>query len=193
MFELGIYADKAGYIYVFLLGSYSLFGFLGGVLQDIATKRTLIISGYICGFLGFSLIAHSVLLNRDFLLLIIFGLFLNGFSIIGGNMFATMWTKSELMEAWEKAGISKKEAGGYFGGLKGSMNLIGSFIGPLISPNIYMLIGFDFACLTMGAIQILFVLFFIYTTQTYDYKYSEELLKNESLEIGDLTIKEPKV
>jgi len=80
-------------------------------------------------------------------------------------MFATMFTKSELMIACQKAGISRKKAGGYFGGLKGSMNLIGSFLGPLISPSIYMMVGFDYACISMGTIQILFVMFFIYTVQ----------------------------
>ena len=145
MLDMGIYADKTGYIYLFLLLSYSFFGFLGGFLQTLASKRTLIISGYISGFIGFFTIAHYIVFDSNYLLLIIFGLFLNGFSVIGGNTFATMFTKSELMEAGEAAGISRKDAGAYFGGLKGSMNLIGTFFGPLISPNIYMMIGFDYA------------------------------------------------
>mmetsp|Transcript_31532 Transcript_31532/g.27922 ORF Transcript_31532/g.27922 Transcript_31532/m.27922 type:complete len:112 (-) Transcript_31532:18-353(-) len=80
-------------------------------------------------------------------------------------MFATMFTKAELMEACQKAGISKKEAGGYFGGLKGSMNLMGSFIGPIVSPCICMLVGFDYTCITMGTVLILFALFFMYTVK----------------------------
>ena len=81
-------------------------------------------------------------------------------------MFATMFTKSELMDAATQIGISQKETGGYFGGLKSSWNLIGSFLGPLISPNVYMLVGFDYAWLLMGVIQIIFVIFFIYTTRS---------------------------
>mmetsp|Transcript_31532 Transcript_31532/g.27921 ORF Transcript_31532/g.27921 Transcript_31532/m.27921 type:complete len:133 (-) Transcript_31532:447-845(-) len=53
MLDMGIYADKAGYIYVFLQVSYSLFGFCGGILQEMATKKTLIVSGYLAGFVGF--------------------------------------------------------------------------------------------------------------------------------------------
>jgi len=145
MLDMGIYADKTGYIYIFLLGSYAFFGFLGGFLEQIATKKTLIVSGYVGGFIGFLLISHSILLGSNMLTLIIIGLFLNGFSIIGGNMFATMFTKAELMQAGEAEGISRTESGAYFGGLKGSMNLIGTFMGPLISPNVYMMIGFDYA------------------------------------------------
>ena len=120
MIDMGIYADEDGYVYVFLLGSYSLFGFFGGVLQQIATKKNLIVSGYVFGFLGFGAIAHSIIFDSDHLPLIIIGLFMNGFSIVGGNMFATMFTKSELMDAATQIGISQKETGGYFGGLKSS-------------------------------------------------------------------------
>lgn len=142
---MGIYADTTGYIYIFLLLSYSFFGFMGGALQKIAEKRTLIIVGYIAGFIGFCTIAHNVFIGSNFIVLIILGLFLNGYSVIGGNTFATMYTKAELMNAGEQEGISRKDAGAYFGGVKGSMNLIGTFIGPLISPNIYLMVGFDYA------------------------------------------------
>jgi hypothetical protein len=53
MYEMGILADQAGYVYLFLLVSYSIFGFLGGILELFATKRNIIISGYITGFTGF--------------------------------------------------------------------------------------------------------------------------------------------
>ena len=145
MLDMEIYADTTGYIYIFLLLSYSFFGFMGGILQEFATKKTLIVLGYIAGFVGFCTIAHSVLIGFNSIILIIIGLFLNGYSVIGGNTFATMFTKSELMDAGEREGISRKDAGAYFGGVKGSMNLIGTFIGPLISPNIYMMVGFDYA------------------------------------------------
>jgi len=191
MLDMDIYADKAGYIYVFLLGSYSLFGFFGGFLQNIASKQTLIISGFVIGFIGFCSIAHHVVFGTNYIILIILGLFLNGFSVVGGNMFATLFTKAELMEACEKAGISKKEAGGYFGGLKGSMNLIGSFIGPLLSPNIYMMVGFDYACITMGTIQILFVTFFIYTIKMTEMKAIKEYNSEaDSIEIKSFTMRE---
>jgi len=111
----------------------------------IANKKTLIISGFFAGFFGFCFIAHGAFIGANYILLIIFGLSLNGYSVIGGNTFATMYTKTELMNAGEAKGVSRKEAGGYFGGVKGSMNLIGNFIGPLISPNIYMMVGFDYA------------------------------------------------
>mmetsp|Transcript_10126 Transcript_10126/g.8923 ORF Transcript_10126/g.8923 Transcript_10126/m.8923 type:complete len:166 (+) Transcript_10126:708-1205(+) len=145
MLDMDIYADQTGYIYIFLLSSYSFFGFLGGFLQQMATKKTLIVVGYISGFIGFLSIGHGILTGNNYLTFIVIGLFLNGFSVIGGNMFATMFTKTELMEAGQEAGISRQESGAYFGGLKGSMNLIGTFIGPLISPNIYMMVGFDYA------------------------------------------------
>ncbi|CAI2365963.1 unnamed protein product [Moneuplotes crassus] len=170
MLDMGIYAGTAGHIYIFLLLSYSIFGFFGGVLEIIADKKTLIIAGYFVGFLGFCTIAHCVFIGTNYVLLIIIGLFLNGYSVIGGNTFATMYTKAELMNAGEEKGISRKEAGGYFGGVKGSMNLIGTFIGPLVSPNVYMMIGFDYTCIMMGSIQIFFVLFFIYTTKNRDHQ-----------------------
>lgn len=160
LFKMNIYADTAGYIYVFLVGSYCIFGFMGGILESIATKKTLIIAGYIAGALAFTLIGHYSYLNENYVSLIIAGLFINGFSVIGGNMFATMWTKSQLMEAGDAIGISKKETGGYFGGLKGSCNLIGTFTGPFISPYLYVTVGFDKACYIMGSIQLLFMILF---------------------------------
>lgn len=165
MFDIGIFADQAGYIYVSLMVSYSLFGFFGGVLQSYIEKRVLIIMGYISGFIGFSFIAHKIFIHSDLVPLIIVGLFINGFSVVGGNMFATMWTKSELMDVCIRAGHTKEEAGAYFGGIKGSMNLIGAFMGPLASPTISMVVGFEMACITMGTVQILFVTLFIYSTQ----------------------------
>jgi hypothetical protein len=161
MLKLGIYADKAGYIYVFLLGAYSFFGLIGGTLERFSSKKSLIIAGYISGVIGFSIIAHNLFVGFNVLGLIIVGLFLNGFSVIGGNMFATMYTKAKLMEECESVGISRQVAGGYFGGLKGSCNLIGAFCGPLLSPNLYILVGFDYSCLIMGSIQLLFVIYFI--------------------------------
>ena len=157
MLEMDIFADKAGYVYVFLLGSYAFFGFSGGLLEQLASKRTLIIAGYLCGFLGFCVIAHKFFVDANHLALIVLGLFMTGFSVIGGNMFATMFTKAKLMEAAEEAGVPRKVAGAYFGGLKGSCNLLGTFLGPLISPNIYLLCGFEKACIAMGICQLIFV------------------------------------
>jgi len=162
MLQFDIYADQAGYIYVFLLGSYSFFGFVGGTLEYIFTKKSLIILGYLTGTIGFCTIAHKFFIGANFLPFVIIGLFLNGFSVIGGNMFATMHTKAELMKECEKVGISAKMAGGYFGGLKGSCNLIGSFLGPLISPNLYIEFGFDKTCIIMGMTQLAFVMYFYY-------------------------------
>ena len=53
MYEMGILADQAGYVYLSLFIGYSFFGFLGGVLELIATKRNLIVCGYFAGFIGF--------------------------------------------------------------------------------------------------------------------------------------------
>ncbi|CAI2363495.1 unnamed protein product [Moneuplotes crassus] len=184
MLDMGIYADTTGYIYIFLCLSYSVFGFLGGVLEIIANKKTLIISGFFAGFFGFCFIAHGAFIGANYILLIIFGLSLNGYSVIGGNTFATMYTKTELMNAGEAKGVSRKEAGGYFGGVKGSMNLIGNFIGPLISPNIYMMVGFDYACIIMGSIQILFVIFFIYMTSSNSNSKHPQISDKEALRIS---------
>lgn len=183
MLEMDIFANHAGYIYIFLLFSYSLFGFAGGILEQLASKRTLIIAGYFVGCIGFCMIAHSLFIGANYLPLIIFGLFSNGFSVSGGNMFATMYTKAILMEEGEKVGIPRKVTGGFFGGLKGSCNLIGSFIGPLISPPIFLLIGFDKACILMGLIQITFVTIFYYKAQNTKSVYQD---------IGDLEIKDMK-
>lgn len=98
MLELDIFADKAGYIYVFLLGAYTFFGIIGGTLERFSSKKSLIIAGYISGVIGFSVIAHNLYIGTNILGFIIVGLFLNGFSVIGGNMFATMFTKAKLME-----------------------------------------------------------------------------------------------
>jgi len=51
-------------------------------------------------------------------------------------MFATMYMKGELMNVAEEHNISKEAVGGYFGGLKGSCNLLGYFLGPLISSSL---------------------------------------------------------
>jgi MFS family permease len=164
MIELDIYADQAGYVYIFLMGSYSIFGFMGGKLESFSSKRNLIIMGYLAGVLGFSMIAHKFFLGNNYLPFIIIGLFLNGFSIIGGNMFATMLTKTKLMEECEKVGIPPKISGSYFGGLKGFCNQIGSFIGPLISPNFYVALGFEDTCLLMATTQLLFAVWFFFKT-----------------------------
>lgn len=164
MFDIGIYADKAGYIYLSLLASYAFFGFMGGPLEKIASVRNLITSGYLLGFVGFGLIAHYLYFGVNLLPLIIVGLFINGYSVIAGNTFATIYTKSQLMDEGEACGISRKKVGGYFGGVKGSMNLFGTFVGPLVSTNIYLLIGFEYSCLIMGAIQVIFALFFYVVT-----------------------------
>ena len=62
-------------------------------------------------------------------------------------MFATMYVKAELMEIAFFYNIHKDEVGGYFGGLKGSCNLLGYFLGPLISPYLYVYFGFEAACI----------------------------------------------
>ena len=98
MLDIGIYADKAGYIYLALLASYAFFGFMGGPLEKVASIRNLITSGYVLGLVGFGLIAHALYFGFTFLPLIIIGLFINGYSVIAGNTFATMYTKAELME-----------------------------------------------------------------------------------------------
>ena len=120
LYDMGIYADKAGYIYLFLMGSYCVFGISGGLIEKLGSKKSLIYAGYIAGAISYTLIAHNAYLHADFLPLIIIGLILVGFSVIGGNMFATMFTKAYLMEVGEKHGIPKQNSGGYFGGLKGS-------------------------------------------------------------------------
>jgi hypothetical protein len=61
-----------------------------------------------------------------------------------------MYTKGELMNAGEIKGMTRKDIGGYFGGLKGSMNLVGVFIGTFMSPNLYILVGFEYTCIIMG-------------------------------------------
>mmetsp|Transcript_10384 Transcript_10384/g.9179 ORF Transcript_10384/g.9179 Transcript_10384/m.9179 type:complete len:152 (+) Transcript_10384:319-774(+) len=99
MLDMGIYADKAGYVYVFLQASYSIFSFSGGVLMEYISKYNLIVIGYFTGFIGFAAIGHHVFFDSNYLSLIIIGLFLNGFSYVGGNVFATMLTKDELMKA----------------------------------------------------------------------------------------------
>jgi hypothetical protein len=58
-----------------------------------------------------------------------------------------MYTKNELMKAGEVEGMSRRDIGGYFGGLKGSMNLVGVFIGTFVSPNLYILVGFEYTCI----------------------------------------------
>ena len=68
------------------------------------------------------------------------------------------------MEAGEAIGITRYQTGGYFGGLKGSCNLIGTFLGPLISPQFYLLYGFEKACFIMGGLQILFMIIFAWGT-----------------------------
>lgn len=91
---------------------------------------------------------------------------INGFSVIAGNTFATMYTKAELMKVGEAQGMTRKDIGGYFGGIKGSMNLIGIFVGAFVSPNLYMMVGFEYTCLIMGIIQLIFsYVFLIYTRE----------------------------
>ena len=63
-YEMDIFADQAGYIYLFLVGAYSLFGALGGVLEACASKKTIICLGYIAGLIGFSMIGHYSYLGK---------------------------------------------------------------------------------------------------------------------------------
>lgn len=115
----------------------------------------MIVGGHLAGCIGFLLIAHQLYLDQDWMSLIIIGLFFNGFSALSGNLFATMFTKSELMWTGNKYGVSKKATGGYFGGLKGGWDFLGTFIGPLVSPNLYDYIGFEKACIAMSVLQLL--------------------------------------
>ena len=61
-----------------------------------------------------------------------------------------MYIKEELMKAGEIKGMNRKDIGGYFGGIKGSMNLVGLLIGTFMSPNLYILIGFEYTCILLG-------------------------------------------
>jgi hypothetical protein len=176
MYKMGILADQAGYVYLFLFIGYSFFGFLGGVLESIATKRNLIICGYFAGFIGYWLIAHYAFIGQNYTILIIIGLFINGYSVIGGNTFATIYIKEELMKAGEIKGMNRKDIGGYFGGLKGSMNLVGTLTGSFISPNLYILVGFEYACILLGWVQLGFsYVFVIYTRDENNGKVEKQI------------------
>ena len=80
LLEFGVFANLSGYIFVFNVISYSLFGILGGYMTDYATKRNLILFGYIVGFVTFCSIGHAYIIGTNFLGFIILGLFLNGLS-----------------------------------------------------------------------------------------------------------------
>eukprot|EP00345_Euplotes_harpa_P015253 CAMPEP_0168334202 /NCGR_PEP_ID=MMETSP0213-20121227/10115_1 /TAXON_ID=151035 /ORGANISM="Euplotes harpa, Strain FSP1.4" /LENGTH=84 /DNA_ID=CAMNT_0008338777 /DNA_START=811 /DNA_END=1065 /DNA_ORIENTATION=- len=80
LYDYGIMADMSGYIFIFYVMSYSLFGFLGGVIGTYAQKRSLIMCGYLIGFFTFCFIGHEFFLGVGCLPLIIIGLFLNGLS-----------------------------------------------------------------------------------------------------------------
>lgn len=166
LYEYGIMADMSGYIFVFFVMSYSFFGIFGGVIEQIAKKRTLILLGYIIGCLTFLVIGHEYFLGVNFLPLIILGLFLNGFSCVCHNMFATMYVKAELMKSATDHHVNKQSVGGYFGGLKGSCNLLGNFLGPLISSYLYVRIGFELSCLALAIFQLsFFTVFYVKTKE----------------------------
>jgi MFS family permease len=94
LYEYGIMANLSGYIFVFNVVSYSLFGILGGYMTEYASKRNLILFGYIVGFFTFMVIGHQCIIGVDILPLIMLGLFMNGLSCVCQNVFATMYIKS---------------------------------------------------------------------------------------------------
>ena len=181
LYEYGIMADTSGYIFIFFVISYSLFGFMGGVINQYAQKRTLILTGYLVGFVAFIFIGHQFLLGINCLSLIIWGLFLNGLSCVFHNMFATMYVKNELMESAALFNVDKDSVGGYFGGLKGSCNLLGYFLGPLISSYLYLKIGFELTCLVLSVFQLCY--FFIFWVKT-----SERSRPQINVELSSLKI-----
>ena len=112
------------------------------------------------GFFAFWLIGHEAFIGFDSIYLIVIGLFLNGLSCVCHNVFATMYVKSELMDSALDHNMDKLDVGGYFGGLKGSWNIIGSFFGPLISASLALRIGFEYTCISLAVFQAAF--FWVY-------------------------------
>ena len=127
-------------------------------------KRSVILIGYIVGWLTFWLIGHEFFIGTNFLPLIVIGLFLNGLSCVCHNVFATMYVKSELMDAALDHNINKYSVGGYFGGLKGSWNLLGGFLGPLISSYLYLKLDFELTWISLAIFQLAFFGVFYYMT-----------------------------
>ena len=166
LYQYGIMADKSEYMFMLFVISYFFFSLMGGKINQYVQKRTLILTGYLIGCFAFILIGHQFLLGTNYLLLIIWGLFLNGVSCVFHNMFATMYVKSELMESAELFGIDKESVGGYFGGLKGSCSLLGYFLGPLISSFLYIKLDFELTWLSLAAFQLFY--FFVFLVKTSD-------------------------
>ena len=83
-------------------------------------KRTIICIGFILGTIAYVFIGHHAYLHFNLIPLIILGLALLGIALVGGNTFATIYTKGKLMEYGKLKGISEVQSGAYFGGLKGS-------------------------------------------------------------------------
>lgn len=165
LYQYGIMADMSGYIFIFYVMSYSFFGLFGGKIAEFAKKRTLILLGYLVGFLTFCIIGHEYFLGVNFLPLIMLGLLLNGLSCVCHNMFATMYVKAELMNSATDHNVSKQSVGGYFGGLKGSCNLLGNFLGPLISSYLYLRLGFELTCIALAIFQLGFFCVFYFQTK----------------------------
>lgn len=161
LYDMNIFADKAGYIYWFLPASYWLFGYFGGgIIQNLAMKRTIICIGFILGTIAYVFIGHHAYLHFNLIPLIILGLALLGIALVGGNTFATIYTKGKLMEYGKLKGISEVQSGAYFGGLKGSWNFLGLFLGPLMSLQTYEILGFDWTWLLMAFLLFSFAMLF---------------------------------
>ena len=79
--------------------------------------------------------------------------------------------------------MDKNTVGSYFGGLKGSWNLLGGFLGPLISSYLYLKLDFELTWIAWGIFQLIFFGIFYYKTLP---QPKEELI--ESYELWKLSV-----